>query len=692
MRIPAQRSGGRRQKVRASENIRCGDWHKETEYNFRKSYRSCLPRKKQSCQIATFKQRKEETIMSNEHIRDFLNYYCDLPVAPQYAVLLNGLWGSGKTWFISDFIKKNKDAKRFLYISLYGVQSFEDIESKLYALLHPLLSSKPARILGSILKGTLKATINIDVNGDKKPDGNISIGTTSEKIIETSIKENQILVFDDLERCSIPITDLLGYINQFIEHGEVKSIVIANEIELLKIQKNSGETYKQIKEKVIGRTFEINPDIKAAIDFFTSEINDDEAKTIINENIELITNIYEKSEYKNLRIIRHTLWDFSRLFKKIDSKIKSRKNLISDLLGIFLSHSLEIRSGSITPPEIHELSKAWMFGLMNNKNTDENKLFQKIHKKYSTLLNYETLIPASVWENFFLTGSIDSEKFNESLLNSKYFQNDTTENWVKLWYGRNLSDEDFEQVLLQVESEWENQKYDEIGIILHIAGIFLFYEKEGFLTKNEDTILEETKENIRKIFNKNKNLTTFNTQHQYYERESYAGLGFHSTDNKKFNELFDFIEETKATTLKSSIPEKASALLDLMKSDTNLFFNKLILNNNADNIYYETPILNHIPPEKFIFELLKIKPDDRKIIGWTLNERYKFDNFNKKLLAELPWLREIKALLNAEIVKRKGKISGVTLKELVTRGVEIAITNLEASQKQFANDLSNSEE
>lgn len=630
--------------------------------------------------------------MSNEHIRDFLNYYCDLTTAPQYAVLLNGLWGSGKTWFISDFIKNNKDSKRFLYISLYGVQSFDDIESKLYALLHPLLSSKPARILGSILKGTLKTTINIDINGDNKPDGNISLGATSEKIIETSIKENQILVFDDLERCSIPITDLLGYINQFIEHGEVKSIVIANEAELLKNEKNSSETYRQIKEKVIGRTFEINPNTKAAIDFFASEIKDSEAKTTINENIELIKNIYEKSEYKNLRIIRHALWDFSRLLEKIDPKIKTQKNLISDLLGIFLSHSLEIRSGSITPSQIHKLSKAWMFGLMINKNTDDGELFQKIHKKYSALLNYETLIPASVWENFFLTGAIDSEKFNESLLKSKYFQNDTTENWVKLWYGRNLSDEAFEKVLLQVESEWKNKKYNEIGIILHIAGIFLFYEKEGILTKNEETILEEAKENIINIFNKNKNLITFNAQRQYYERESYAGLGFHSTDNKKFNELFDFIEEIKATKLKSSIPEKASELLELMKHDTNLFFNKLILNNNQDNIYYETPILNHISPEKFIFELLTIKPDDRKIIGWTFNERYKFNNFNEKLLAELPWLREIKTLLNAEIVKCKGKISSVTLKELVTRGVEIAITNLEASQRQLANDLSNSGE
>ena len=43
--------------------------------------------------------------MQNKHIKEFLNYYIELP-NPQYAVLLKGKWGSGKTHFINEY--KNK--------------------------------------------------------------------------------------------------------------------------------------------------------------------------------------------------------------------------------------------------------------------------------------------------------------------------------------------------------------------------------------------------------------------------------------------------------------------------------------------------------------------------------------------------------------------------------------------------------
>ncbi|MFH1136639.1 MAG: P-loop NTPase fold protein, partial [Pseudomonadota bacterium] len=36
---------------------------------------------------------------SNQHVIEFLKYYCSLSF-PQYAILIKGEWGCGKTWFI----------------------------------------------------------------------------------------------------------------------------------------------------------------------------------------------------------------------------------------------------------------------------------------------------------------------------------------------------------------------------------------------------------------------------------------------------------------------------------------------------------------------------------------------------------------------------------------------------------------
>ena len=54
----------------------------------------------------------------NNHIREFLKYYCGLPKKPEYAVLLTGLWGSGKTWFVDDFVEKHlSQPERVLYLT-----------------------------------------------------------------------------------------------------------------------------------------------------------------------------------------------------------------------------------------------------------------------------------------------------------------------------------------------------------------------------------------------------------------------------------------------------------------------------------------------------------------------------------------------------------------------------------------------
>lgn len=62
----------------------------------------------------------------NNHIEKYLDYYKNLEVSPEYAVLLRGNLGSGKTWFIKDYIKRNTDLNH-LYVSLNGVSSFQEI-------------------------------------------------------------------------------------------------------------------------------------------------------------------------------------------------------------------------------------------------------------------------------------------------------------------------------------------------------------------------------------------------------------------------------------------------------------------------------------------------------------------------------------------------------------------------------------
>lgn len=316
---------------------------------------------------------------ANTHIREFLAYYCSLPKEPQHAVLLTGLWGSGKTWFIKDFVAKHvPQPKRFLYLSLYGVQSFDDIETELFRLLHPVLGSKPARILGRLARGVLKTSINFDLDGDGKSDCNLSGGVPAEKLLErVSLDSNHILILDDLERCSIPISDLLGYANQFVEHGGIKAILIANECEIISRGHDAG--YARIKEKLIGRTFEVVPEVDSALEHFASDLCTPEAEKVVRANLSVITRVYKCSGYKNLRLVRHALWDFARLLEAVDPALQKLDLLLSDLLALFLLYSLEVKSGAIQPSQIKNLRGSWSsYFSEETGEADRDQQFSKI--------------------------------------------------------------------------------------------------------------------------------------------------------------------------------------------------------------------------------------------------------------------------------------------------------------------------
>ena len=136
----------------------------------------------------------------NSHVERYLDYYCGLAHAPEFAVLLKGQWGAGKTWFINRYLEKLKEKeKQHLYISLYGIASLSDIDDEFFRLLHPIMSSKGMAITGKILKVFLKGSLKIDLNADDKDDGTLNIQIPEINLPQHLKNVNEsILIFDDI--------------------------------------------------------------------------------------------------------------------------------------------------------------------------------------------------------------------------------------------------------------------------------------------------------------------------------------------------------------------------------------------------------------------------------------------------------------------------------------------------------------
>ncbi|MEG3899736.1 MULTISPECIES: P-loop NTPase fold protein [unclassified Microcoleus] len=647
----------------------------------------------------------------NQHIQQYLDYYCELPQSPKFAILLKGKWGCGKTWFINQYREKLKTkGKKSLYISLYGITNYSEIEDSLFKQLNPLnhlLASKEMVIVGKICKGLLKGALKIDLDNDGQEDGRWSF-SIPDIDIDKKFKDSQfsLLIFDDLERCSINIENILGYINNFVDSQDLKVVIIANEDEINN-DRDKQEKYNKTKEKLIGKTFDVFPDLSGALNITINQISNSQVKEILTKNLALLQELYLQAECKNLKILNQVILDFQRIFEGLPEKAQNKSKLVEEVLELLIIFSIEIACARLHPQEIsridQELAKEMMSERRSNNHsnlTEKNnanaehkdsifKKYQNLYKfsYFNVLLPFSGLYPSLLWwEAFFDKGLIDRQYFEESLPNSKFFQEENAPNWMKLLRYTMLTDREFDKTLDLVKSEYLNRAFEDIGIIKHITGLFLLFSDIKVYDKDKKSIIDEAKEYIDQL----KNSGRLDTEYRSNPfGDVYMSIEFNSKDDPGFKEFDNYIKQCQEEVRIQNMPNEAKKILDMMQNNIAMFQHTIFFNagSNFDSLgqksYYDYPILKYLPPEDFIKTFLILPYQDMSYIFYCLRNRYSSPNFVKILVDELNFLKELQSLLLAEIYKKRGKISGYLLRSLNEEYLEGIISNLEQVEQPF---------
>jgi hypothetical protein len=636
----------------------------------------------------------------NSHIETYLDYYCGLSHAPGFAVLLQGQWGSGKTWFINEYREKLKEENRkCLYVSLYGMTSFSDIEDAFFQQLHPILSSKGMAITGKLLKGFIKGTLKFDWDSDKSDDGALNVQVPEINLPEyLRNTDKAILIFDDLERCKIDLSNILGYINYFVEHQDLKVILIANEDELLK-----DCNYQIIKEKLIGKTFAVSLDFEGALENFIAMLKHSDVIRFLSENTELIRDFYEKAEYENLRNLKQIVLDFERIFDVLPEKAKNQSELLKDLLKPLMAFSIEIKRGVLLPKNIGQLQEEYRSGTsrrvsscqeyntIKEEVSEEITPLEKMLERYVFLNLLDPFPSKAWWQIFFDKGTIDVKELHQSIENSKYFQDENTPNWIRLWHFTDLSDNEFGDIINEVEANYASRDYVEIGVIKHVFGLFLMLSNANLYAKRKEEILSDSKLYIEHLKNSGQlDLTSSYSSFVENSFVSYCGLGFQGKDFREFIEFTQYINKARELAKEDNMPAVAQALLDIMQIDTWKFYRMICRSEQRHEdaliqSYWDVPVLIYIDLKTFIDTLLTMDYEFQSGVFWALSKRYEFDQLNAGLIKELAWLQSTKNLLQIEINNRRGKLSGFKLESLITHYLNGVIKKLEIKQAEMQN-------
>ena len=592
---------------------------------------------------------------SNATALAYLQEYCDPKHHRDFAVLVDGPWGAGKTYFIKNFLK---DYPRHLYVSLYGVASTQQIDDELFRQLHPVLASSTMRLIGRVAKGLLKGTVKIDLDQDGKDDGSATLGVPDLELKkEMSDPDGRLLVFDDLERCSLPVSEVLGYINAFVEHVGLKAIIVANEAEIQKRADESSSAdkrYAEIKEKLIGQTLQITSTAEDALRSFLDGIAHHKVKAFLTEHMSDVIAIHRQSQTNNLRLLKQAMWDYERLAQHFEDKHWENSDAMKSVLGLLLAVSIEHRCGRLgAEQQIRRLLDSGLIRAMERQSGKEKGVEDQIEERYRTVTFDGSVLESEIIAGAVLHGRIvGSEVLSSLSLSQRFAQPADLPLWLRAWNYHDLTDDAAEEVAAEFIKAFNNREFKERGLVFHAFGIVREFAELGLVSLPVEAVVPAFRNYIDDLASGDQMEIDLERSWLRDDCRSYAHHGYLSLGSSEFRDAVAYYEETCANILERQYPQYVDELLQDLAAGGDDFLLDLAPNNVRNSRFLSKPILASISPSEFLARVLQTRVSQQRTAFGTLKLRHQYPS-DEALAPEKPWLFELHALLLVEIEKAR---------------------------------------
>ena len=393
----------------------------------------------------------------------------------------------------------------------------------------------------------------------------------------------------------------MGYINHLVEQIGCKVILLANEEEF------KDETYKNFKEKVIGKTYEVQQNLDTILDRFLQLAT--EAKPVLSENRQDIKNVYLSSTYQNLRHLRHAIIDFEYLYSFLGNQLTQHSQFMQELVKIFFALTFEVRKGTLLDNHIQEFGyQSWMMEDGGNnvlgEEASKSTKFEIVMQKYNLPLGSSLLTLKNMWINVLIRNCFVEEDINQSLLQTSYFEEER-ETWQRLSNYWEFEDEEYKKVLNDVVGKFHNNEYVEHKQLLFIVSLLLFLSKQGLYDMDPQDISQQAKANIAKLSNH----PIWKTQKYEGKRDDpWNGYHYHHTSysykdpqSQHFTGIRNHLEEKASEVFQVGLADQGKDLLSDLQ-DGNMATIEPKLEQDFQNI----AIFCHLDKNKLKEAILKM--------------------------------------------------------------------------------------
>ena len=617
-----------------------------------------------------------------------------------YAIMLNGEWGSGKTYFWNNKIKPKIESmalngKRYtaIYMSLYGISNLEEISKKIFIETTQLMDKNLKKFMdASGVKNIPEyAKTGLDManffgvtqNGDR-----IDYG----QFFST---DDKVLCFDDLERANVDVIDILGYINNFVEHDHIKTIIICNEKELSTKLKNSNlemktfiatylldkenklniktdkpmverirdtieyvfdkaNDYERIKEKLIGETFEYAPEFNYIINGLLMRYeNCPDLIRFLRENTKLIISTFNKSGTRNLRILKHSLTNFKKIFDMVNNYYPNTNHRVLQTMLIFtIAISFEIKAGKITKDKFvnindNEEYKAILVSsrvFMDNRQfyikEFDNNYYYNFKAEYRFFKFIELYVRTRIFDmKVFkqdmeaIINTVDTDKLPgyKRLLTEEYWK---------------IADDQFDGIITEVLDDVKNGRLELINVVKLFA-YFAHFVRKGLINYDMKT--------IKSVFLNGMNVSSLTSSYCPNVDEELASLAIEEDKSEDMEEVLTHFNKINIQLEDKMYKEKAEEIFKYIPMKMEQFYDRF------DKECMETPIFKYYDVFQMFQRISCASNEDLVTIKEKLLDRAK--KYGEKLQDELPNLKKLKQVMDDYIDGKEPTIKLVILQD-----------------------------
>lgn len=560
----------------------------------------------------------------NEHVIGFLERFFALPYDPGFAVLLTGKWGAGKSHLVKSVVAKAAaHGLRILSISMYGLSSRREIDEAIALARYPWRATE---------------------GSDRRPRPGDVVGIPREPVGIGNLAGMHAAagyIFDDVERSSMPITDVLGYINRLVERDGRKVILVADEDRIA--VRADGAEFEISKEKVVGRTLTVRPDFDAAYGAFLKALDSEPARQFLEQAAGEVRAVYEQSRTGNLRLLQQTLWDFERVHDALDGRHLANAGAMNAMMRLLFAMSFEFKAGNIDALDVRARSTRQYSGLFND--AKEPGRLRLASAKYSGLTMHDTLLPDDLLGDILVDGIVDHARVREAFDASSWFPSEDEPSWRTVWYSGERGDEEIADAVETLMEEFATRTYDVTGELLHVFSQVLKLAGLGAIDWPLSQAVSECRAYVDDLRGQGRLEPPKLAVLDEVRHGSFAGLGFSGRDTPEFGEVWAYLNEQRAAAQRDRFSDQATELLSVMRADATEFVKRIASADYSTEPLARLPVLATVDPATFAADLAALEPLQLREVMVGLSARYDLGTLERELKEEMPWILAVRSAL-----------------------------------------------